>query len=68
MRYYTLYNKRLDRLLHHPKIGLWYTPDINEACSMLEACRSYVQTLGVDSYDEDFVIVDAKTGEEIKLE
>lgn len=67
MQSFTLYNKRLNRQLRHPQIGLWYTTDFNEACDMLKACKEYVCTLGQPGYDSDFVIVDAETDEEIKL-
>lgn len=65
MTYYTLYNKRLERQLQHPEVGLWYTPDFAEAQDMLKACREYVVATGLADLVKDFVIVDAETGEEV---
>lgn len=65
MMYYSLYNKRLDRLLEHPKIGIWFTPDITEARDMLTTCQAYVQTLEIDGYKDCFVIIDTETKKEI---
>lgn len=62
MRFYTLYNKKLERPLNHPKIGLWYTNDIKEAEDMLLSCHEYLKSLKIKDLD-NFVIIDAKTGE-----
>lgn len=59
---YTLYNKRLGRRLSHPKIGLWYTSDIDEAIEMLDACHEYLRCSGLAGNEEDFVIVEVETG------
>lgn len=66
MRLYSLYNKRLEKKLNHPRVGVWYTPNLAEAEDMLKACRGYVGTIGVAGYVDDFVIVDTITGEEIQ--
>jgi hypothetical protein len=68
MKLYSLYNKRLQKLLNHPKVGLWYTPDLSEAEDMLRVCQEYADTLHVDGYRDDFVLVDSITGEEIKCQ
>jgi hypothetical protein len=55
---YTLFNKRLNRQLTHPKVGLWFTNDLKEAEEMLQACKEYVQAIGVPSILEDFEIME----------
>lgn len=41
---YALYNKRTNRYLTHPKIGLWFTNDLSEAEDMLYEFRRYLET------------------------
>lgn len=65
MKTYTLYNKRLERRLSHPRIGLWFTNDLTEAEEMLEACHEYLRASGLEGNEEDFVVIDVKTGEEV---
>jgi len=65
MQFYSLYNKRLDRKLKHPKIGIWYSNDFDEAKKMLEACMEYLEASGLSDFKEDFVILDESTGNEI---
>jgi hypothetical protein len=65
MQYYSLYNKRLDRKLKHPKIGIWYSNDLKEAEEMLEACNGYLDSSGLADFKKDFVIIDEITGKEI---
>jgi len=65
MMNYTLYNKQLDQFLVHPKIGLWFTSDLNEAFELLSSCQEYVSGLGVDI--DNFIVVDVDTKEEICL-
>jgi len=45
-------------------VGLWYTPDLEEARSMLRACREYLVAAGQGDSQQQFVIVDVETGEE----
>lgn len=63
---YTLLNKKTGKTLKHPQVGLWFTPDLDEAKEMLAACVEYVETLKMDV--SDFVIVDAESGELIEDE
>ncbi len=58
---YVLYNKKLETYLTLPNIGIWTTPDITEANSMLTACVNYVNTLNVLDYDKEFIIVDLES-------
>lgn len=53
---YYLYNKRLNTKLEHPRYGLWQTESKEEAESMLEVCKKYIQTFQVEGYEDDFVI------------
>jgi hypothetical protein len=62
---YTLYNKKLDRKLEHPIIGLWHTSDIQEARNMLLACKEWLCASGMSDLESDFTIVIAETGEEV---
>ena len=64
-KYYTLLNKGIDKRLLHPKIGLWFTADLEEAQNMLSACHEYLDAIKADSIKDEFVIIDAETGEEI---
>jgi hypothetical protein len=64
---YTLLNKRLNRRLTHPAVGLWFTPRLDEAQDMLKACHEYLHACNLGHLAEDFVIVDVETGEEILL-
>ena len=53
---YTLYNKRLGKLLTHPRVGIWFTPDKKEAIEMLEACQDTVRQMGAHDLLTDFHI------------
>jgi len=64
MKVYTLRNQDTQENLLHPRIGLWYTKDLEEAKSMLESCCEYVRSLNMDT--KAFVIVDAETNEVIE--
>jgi hypothetical protein len=61
-RLYTLYNKKLNKKLIHPRVGLWYTADFEDAKATLKACYEYLDAIGVKDHD-DFVIMDAETEE-----
>jgi len=65
MRNYTLLNKGIDKRLIHPKVGLWFTSDLEEAKDMLKACHEYLEAIKAGSIKDEFVIIDAETGEEI---
>jgi hypothetical protein len=65
---YTLYNKRLKRRLTHPRIGLWFTNDLQEAQEMLTACQQYLSGHSLDGLHDDFCIIEIESGEEIKTE
>jgi len=62
---YTLLNKRLNRRLTHPSVGLWFTPHLHEAADMLKACKEYLEASNLNNLSDDFVVIDAETGEEI---
>lgn len=65
MQFYSLLNKRLDRKLKHPKIGIWYTNDLVEAKEMLKSCLGYLSASGLSDFKDDFIIIDEATGKEI---
>jgi len=62
---YALLNKLNDQLLMHPRIGLWVTFDRQEAEEMLESCKEYLEAEGLESLQENFVIVDPETRKEV---
>ena len=55
---YGLLNKRLNRKLTHPKVGLWFTNNIEEAEDMLKACKEYLAAIGAEALSDDFEIVE----------
>jgi hypothetical protein len=62
---YTIYNKRLERRLIHPRVGVWYTNDLEEAISMLAACQDYVRTMDMDP--TAFVLWDVEEDKEFLI-
>jgi len=62
---YTLFNKNLGKRLVHPRIGLWFTNDIEKARNMLESCREYLRAINMEKMCEFFVIIDVESGDEI---
>jgi hypothetical protein len=62
---YTLFNKGNDKCLIHPIIGLWATNDLQEAKEMLDDCKKYLRFQGLQSIEDNFVIIDADTKEEV---
>jgi hypothetical protein len=60
---YTLFNKRMQRCLVHPKYGLWCTEDIESARKMLEACQQCCISYGLQK--EDFALINVDTKEEV---
>jgi hypothetical protein len=62
---YSLLNKLNDQLLTHPRVGLWFTLDRKEAEEMLDACKEYLTAEGLKDLEENFVIVDSETKEEV---
>lgn len=60
---YTLFNKRINKRLTHPRYGLWCAPTLEEAHKMLAACHKCAEHYG--PLAGDFVIIDVETGEEV---
>jgi hypothetical protein len=60
---YTLYNKELDKRLMHPRVGLWFTSNLEEAKKMLIDCHNFVG----DDCKRNFIIIDVDTGKETLL-
>ena len=62
---FTLYNKKLDRKLSHPKYGMWKTSDIKVAEDMLKSCKDYLVAINVPKAEFDnFVIWDVEGNKE----
>ena len=51
-----LFNKLTSNKLECRRRGVWTTFDLNEAREVLAACRTYVNSLGLDPFT--FVIID----------
>ena len=62
---YTLYNKKNDRRLTHPVVGIWYTSELKEAEEMLDACHQTLENEGMTELKSNFVIIEADSGEEV---
>ncbi len=60
---YAIYNKQLEKKLTHPRVGVWYATDYDQAQEMLSACHEYVKAIGGDEMLSDFVIINAETDE-----
>ena len=67
MPIYTLYNKRLKKHLAHPGRGVWYTSDLEAAHQMMGLVKEYSDAVGVPQEQQEYVIVNAATGEELLL-
>ena len=63
---YTLFNKRINRQLIHPRYGLWCAPTLQEAREMLASCKKCAENYGPIA--GDFVIVNIETDEEVEDE
>jgi len=62
---YTLLNKGNGKFLVHPVMGLWSTSELNEAKEMLEDCKKYLISQGLQAIIGDFVVIDVETEKEI---
>jgi len=49
----------------HPRIGLWFTNNLEEAENMLESCHEYLRATEMENMCEFFVIIDVESGDEI---
>lgn len=63
--FYTIHNKLNGANLVHPKTGPWNTPNINEAKEMLKACKEYLMASGLNELEDQFIVIDIDTQEEI---
>lgn len=63
--FYTLFNKGNGKCLIHPIVGLWATSDLQEAKDMLEDCKKYLMSQGLQNIVNDFVVVDVESKKEI---
>ena len=70
MAYYLLF-KHFKLKLTHPIAGLWLTNNIDEAMNRLASVKKYflenqtVKTCRLESFVNEFVVIDAETGEEV---
>ena len=49
----------------HPRIGLWFTNNLDEAKNMLESCHEYLCATKMEDMCKFFVIIDVESGDEI---
>jgi len=55
---YTLYNIKDERPLRHPKVGLWYTMDKQEADEALLDFFDYLKVVGMEHLKENFCVME----------
>ena len=67
MIFYTIYNKKLEKFLILPRLGLWYTTEKQIADDLLVACREYAN-LKITDYGEQFVIIECDKEELCKYQ
>lgn len=65
MTFYKIHNKSNGKDLIYPSVGLWTSPDINEAVEQRDNLRGYLNATGFDFLASDVVIINIDTGEEI---
>ncbi len=63
MNAYTLLNKSTGKKLKHPVVGLWFTPDLQEAIDALKDCHQYLDAVGLGHMKDEFIVADAETEE-----
>lgn len=49
----------------HPRVGLWFTNNLDDAKNMLESCHEYLHAIKMENMCEFFVIIDVESGDEI---
>jgi hypothetical protein len=62
---YALYNKIGKVYLEHPKVGLWFTENEQEAQDMLKVCREYILTTNSSWLANEIVIFPFKSVDEL---
>ena len=65
MTNYALYNNSRKVFLKHPTVGIWFSPDLQEAKDMKEAACLYLNQIGLTELVPHIVIVDYATKKEI---
>lgn len=60
---FTLRNTETGQNLTHPIVGLWYTPDLQEAIDALKDCHEYLKTTDLSHKKDNFVIFNLSTNE-----
>jgi hypothetical protein len=68
MKKYGLFNKLHNKLLTHPRVGLWFSFDIKEAEDMLKSCKEYLVASSLGYLQDNFVIADVETKEIVSQE
>ncbi len=48
MKTYSLFNSATQKKLILPRLGVWYTHDLNEAEEMKVSAEEYMKALGID--------------------
>lgn len=60
---YTLYNKSNDKKLIHPRVGLWFTNNLDEAREMLSSLYEYLDSCKLSEIKKDICIIDVEKNE-----
>lgn len=53
---FVLFNKTLNRFFKHPKIGIWWSNDREEAEKLLTTLKDYIAEAGMPSLAVDLVV------------
>lgn len=58
---YYIFNETNKKKLEIPKIGLWYTNDLNEAKEMQKDFRNYLKSVGLKNMIQYIQVIDSET-------
>ena len=64
---YSLYNISNNKKLTHPKVGLWFTNNLDEAKEMLKYFHEYLDSSTLSEMKKDICIINLETSDIIKL-
>lgn len=64
---YILFNKELERVLKHPKDGVWTSESYEEAQELLVAAKEYAKAIGVPEVGENLIIMEINNETEQKI-
>jgi hypothetical protein len=53
---FVLYNKNLNRYFKHPRIGVWWSHDLEEAEQLLQVAKEVVKDMGLSELADALVV------------